>query len=113
MDNITVQEVNPAELPDVSAYEAALRAIEPAKRFGTVILPKFKSADPLEPVNIRFKPVAGQFEPIPFTGSGLSCTLNFKAKNKEEILPGPGAAQWTVKLDADVATVAQERGLFT
>lgn len=53
-DGITLEELDPSKLPDISQYTAALEKIEPAKRKGKVLLPELPSLRPPQPVCVDF-----------------------------------------------------------
>jgi RNA polymerase sigma-70 factor (ECF subfamily) len=54
IDDLTVEEIRPEELPDVAAYLDAFDRIPPEKRTGEVVLPELQSSNPSKPVNLRF-----------------------------------------------------------
>ena len=56
IDDLTVQEIRPDELPDVHEYIDALAKIPLDKRVGTVALPELTSARPGRPVTVTFSP---------------------------------------------------------
>ena len=58
LDELSIREVPPEEVPDVSMYTTALDRIPPAKRVGTVLLPELKAKDPTKPVSVNFFPAA-------------------------------------------------------
>jgi hypothetical protein len=54
IDDLIIEKITPAEVPDCSEFLRAYDSIEPAKRVGTVPVPGLKSARPPEPVSIEF-----------------------------------------------------------
>jgi RNA polymerase sigma-70 factor (ECF subfamily) len=54
IDELTICEITPQEVPDIHEYLDAFEKIEPSKRNGTVVLPELKSARPGKPVTLTF-----------------------------------------------------------
>lgn len=53
-DDLEIREIKPQELPDISAYSAALEKIDPARRTGTVVLPDLPCPVPGKEVSVEF-----------------------------------------------------------
>ena len=60
LDNLTVTALSRNELPDISRYVQAIEQVPPEKRYGTLLLPQFKSPIPGQKVFFQF---AGENSP--------------------------------------------------
>ncbi|MCK6473275.1 MAG: sigma-70 family RNA polymerase sigma factor [Planctomycetes bacterium] len=61
LDGLSVEEIGSDELPEISSYLKAFEEITPAKRVGSVALPRFTPIDPKHPVHITFYPKGTPF----------------------------------------------------